>query len=211
MSDFEELDPSIENALRDVPPASASLRDAHIAAALAEVAPSSRKIPRRLRIIGSAAAAAVLVLGGFAVFGQNSSDNQQFSGGDTTVPPKASANCAEEFSGLWSEVGDSTEIIHNNQRYALMFRDDNIDVYRATPPCSSVGTLGYREALVARDNESRLANQSSVCSYTTEPIARFTDSANGDTYSFVLVHTDSGLSLHFEDRCNTPIATLALP
>ena len=82
-----------------------------------------------------------------------------------------------------------------------------------------VGQLHYellipsfdREALAARDTETSQSGGTSVCSYTTEPIARFADSASGDSYNLVLVQTDSGLSMHFEDRCDSPIASLDLP
>ena len=66
MSDNEELDPALAKALRDIPPAGAALRDAHIAAALAEMNPSVRRAPGRLRILTGVAAAAVVALGGAA-------------------------------------------------------------------------------------------------------------------------------------------------
>lgn len=69
----------------------------------------------------------------------------------------------------------------------------------------------YEGALLSRNNESSQPSGTSVCSYATEPIARFTDGARGDYYNLVLVQTETGLSLHFEDRCDTPIATLTLP
>lgn len=212
MSDNEEFDPAVFQALRDVPPASGSLRDAHIAAALAEMAPSSRTAPGRLRVLGSVAAAAVIALGGFSVLRQNSSDDPGLSGANSTLPPKASATCASDFAELLSEVSDSKEITHNGIRFALMLRDDAIDVYLATPPCSAVGTMDYRQPQVDRDYESPGSVDTAICKLPAESIVRqFTDSANGDAYSFVLIHSDNGLSLYFADRCDTPIATLDLP
>ena len=66
--------------------------------------------------------------------------------------------------------------------------------------------------MVERDKEeSGASTQQAVCSYTSEPIAHFDDRANGDTYSFVLVQTATGVSLHFEDRCNEPLGSLSVP
>jgi len=212
VSDFEELDPAIHDQLRNVPPASSSLRDAHIAAALGEMSPSVRRAPGRLRILTGVAAAAVVALGGAAFVAQQVDVSRPaLNGAVTTLPPKTGADCAEAFAGLWGEVGDSKEITHNKQRFALMFRDAAIDAYQATPPCSAVGTMSYWDAMKQRDNESSVPDKTSVCSYATEPVARFTDAAQGDTYVLVLVQTETGLSLHFEDRCDTPIATLDLP
>ncbi len=210
MSDFEELDPSIHNALRDVPPASASVRDAHIAAALGEMAPSSRRAPGRLRILGSVAAATVLAVAGLSVFRQNAADNNQVSV-NSTLPPKTGTNCAAELAELREEARDSKEFSHLNAMYVAMVGKDNVEVHQGTSPCSKVGALDYREASIARDNEMSSSGGTSVCSDTTKPVLRFTDSANGEEYSFVLLHTDRGLALYFEDRCDSPIATLDLP
>lgn len=212
MSDFEELDPAIHDQLRNVPPASSSVRDAHIAAALGEMSPAVRRTPGRLRILTGVAAAAVVALGGAAFIAQqDDASRPDLNGTVTTLPPKTGADCSQEFSGLWGEVGDSKVITHNNQSYVLMFRDDAIDVYLGIPPCTSVGTLLYWDALLNRDRETFVPNNTAVCSYATEPVARFTDAARGDYYNLVLVQTETGLSLHFEDRCDTPIASLELP
>jgi hypothetical protein len=210
MSDFEELDPSIHNALRDVPPASASLRDAHIAAALGEMAPSSRRAPGRLRILGSVAAASVLAVAGLSVFRQNAADNNQISV-NSTLPPKTGANCTAELAELRDAARDSKEFSHLNETYVVMVGKDNIEVYRGTAPCSNVGALDYRGASVARDNEMSPSGGTSVCSDGIEPIASFTDTAAGEPYGLVLLHTDRGLALYFKDRCDSPIATLDLP
>ena len=212
MSDFEELDPAIHDQLRNLPPASSSLRDAHIAAALGEMSPSARRAPGRLRILTGIAAAAVVALGGAAFMAQRDDVSRPaLNGAVTTLPPKTGADCSEAFAGLWGEVGDSKSITHNNQRFAVMFRDSDFDVYYANPPCSLVGTMSYWDAMKKRDNETVVPDKTSVCSFATEPLARFTDSAWEDGYNLVLVQTETGLSVYFEDRCDTPIATLDLP
>lgn len=212
MSENDDLDPALVRRLRDVPPASESLRDAHIAAALAEMAPGRRSSIRGIRVLSGVAAAVVLAVGGVAIARQQRDSSRGTLNGvvETTIP-KGGADCADEFSDLWGEVGASKEIARNGKAYAVMFRDDNIDIYQATEPCNLVGTMEYREALVARDNKSLSPPTTAFCSYTTEPVRQFSDSARGDDYRLVLIETDNGLSLHFEDRCNDPIATIDLP
>lgn len=211
MSD-EELDPAILRALRDVAPAPDSVRDAHIAAALSAMAPVRGSSHRRTRVLGGIAAAFMLAVGGVALANrQPERDRGPLTGTTASMPPKGSDDCSDDFSGLWGDVGDSEEVRHNDKQYVVMFRDDNIDVYEATEPCSLIGTMGYGEQLVARDNEGLPPDLSVVCSYATEPVSRFNDRANGDPYGLVLVQTDEGLSLHFEDKCDDPIVTLALP
>lgn len=212
MNENEDLDPTLLRHLREVPPASASVRDAHIAAALAEMAPSRRTGANRSRILGGVAAAVVLAVGGVAVvIQQRDSRGGVLKSTAVITVPKGGGDCSQEFSGLWGDVGDSRVIKHNNTEYAVMFRDDNIDVYEATEPCSRIGTMGYWDQLVARDNEGSPAGSSAVCSYATEPVRRFNDRARADSYGLVLVQTDEGLSLHFEDKCDVSIVTLALP
>ena len=210
MSDFEELDPSIHNALRDVPPASASLRDAHIAAALGEIAPSSRRAPGRLRILGSVAAATVLAVAGLSVVRQNAADNNQVSV-NSTLPPKTGANeCNWSYGG--GDVAETKKFINNNSEYLLYRRDDVIDVYLYAPPCSMIGSLEFFGAQQKRDQEVPGSVDSTECKFAAESIiSQFTDSANGDQYSFVLVNGEGVLDLYFADRCDSPIATLDLP
>lgn len=212
MSDNEDLDSEILRALQDLPPASESTRDAHIAAALSEMDSFSRRSPGRLRIIGAVAAAAVLALGSLSFLQQDTPEGQMSSAVDSTIPVKGSADCASEFAELWTKAGVSKETTHNGTRFALMFRDDAIDVHLATPPCSAIGTMDYRQPQVDRNNELPSSVDAAKCKLPAESIVRqFTDSANGDAYSFVLIHSNNGLSLYFADRCDTPIATLDLP
>ena len=210
MSDNEELDPALVNALRDIPPAGAALRDAHIAAALAAMAPPRRSATHRMRILTGVAAAAVVALGGAAfVAQQDDASRPTLSGAVTTLPPKTGAGCPPGYLGA---VGDVKYVTHNGKEFELWFEDFGIiDVNYNEPPCTNFGTVNYWQAMVDRDLETSVPDSTVVCSYATEPIARFTSSTNKGEYKLVLVHTESGLSLHFEDRCDTPIATLALP
>lgn len=210
MSDFEELDPAIHDQLRNVPPASSSVRDTHIAAALGEMSPAVRRTPGRLRILTGVAAAAVVALSGVAFIAQQDDDPRPAFGGPvTTLPPKTGADCAPSYLGA---VGDVKYLTHNGTEFELWFQDFGIiDVIYNEQPCTNYGTINYWRAMVDRDLETSVLNNTAVCSYATEPIARFTDSARGNKYNLVLVQTEIGLSLHFEDRCNTPIATLDLP
>jgi hypothetical protein len=76
-----------------------------------------------------------------------------------------------------------------------------------------IGTISYSEALVARAQETDAPNDFTECSYASDPLVRFSDtpSEGGDTYSFVLVETEDGVSLYFEDRCNEPLGSIDLP
>lgn len=210
MSDFEELDPAIHDQLRNVPPASSSLRDAQIAAALGEMSPAVRRAPGRLRILTGVAAAAVVALGGAAfVAQQDDVSRPALNGAVTTLPPKTGADCAPSYLGA---VGDVKYLTHNGTEFELWFQDFGIiDVIYNEPPCTNYGTINYWRAMVDRDLETSVPDKTSVCSDATEPISRFTDSRYKGEYKFILVQTETGLSLYFEDRCDTPIATLELP
>ena len=210
MSDFEELDPAIHDQLRNVPPASSSVRDAHIAAALGEMSPAVRRTPGRLRILTGVAAAAVVALGGAAFIAQqDDASRPDLNGTVTTLPPKTGADCAPSYLGA---VGDVKYLTHNGTEFELWFQDFGIiDVIYNEQPCTNYGTINYWRAMVDRDLETSVPNNTAVCSYATEPIARFTDSRYKGEYKFVLVQTATGLSLYFEDRCDTPIASLELP
>lgn len=210
MSDFEELDPAIHDQLRNVPPASSSLRDAHIAAALGEMSPAVRRTPGRLRILTGVAAAAVVALAGAAfVAQQDDVSRPALNSALTTLPPKTGADCAPSYLGA---VGDVKYLTHNGTEFELWFQDFGIiDVIYNEPPCTNYGTISYWQAMIDRDLETSVPNNTAVCSYATEPIARFTDSRYKGEYKFILVQTETGISLYFEDRCDTPIAALDLP
>ena len=208
MSDNEELDPALAKALRDIPPAGAALRDAHIAAALAEMNPSVRRTPGRLRILTGVAAAAVVALGGAAfVAQQDDVSRPALNGVVTTLPPKTGASCADTFSEVSSESEHSESITHQDTEYALFFRDGAVDVYLATPPCTSVGTLDYTNSLLARTNEATSPTEQSCNSQ--DVVHQFNDADNN--YSLVVLHTENGISVRFADRCDVDLVTLALP
>lgn len=207
MSENEELDPALAKALRDIPPAGAALRDAHIAAALAEMNPSVRRTPGRLRILTGVAAAAVLALGGLSFANRDGNSPGMADGTETTRPPKAGASCADTFSEVSSESEHSESITHQDKEYALFFRDGAVDVYRATPPCTSVGTLDYTNSLLARTNEATSPTEQSCNSQ--DVVHQFNDADNN--YSLVVLHTENGISVRFADRCDVDLVTLALP
>lgn len=209
MSDFEDLDPELEQRLRDVPPATSSVRDTHIAAALAEASQARTAPPKRMRILSVAAAAVVMAGVGLTFANRDNSTPPMTVGSSTSVPPKTGANCAPSYLGA---VGDVKYLTHNGTEFELWFQEFGIiDVIYNEPPCTKYGTINYWRAMVDRDLETSVPGKTSVCSYATEPIARFTDYRYKGEYKFILVQTDLGLSLHFEDRCDTPIATLMLP
>jgi hypothetical protein len=211
MSENDDLDPALLRHLRDVPPASASMRDAHISAALAEMAPSRSAALRRTRILGGVAAAMVLTLGGVAISRQQrESGRRPLNGVTTTTMPKGGGDCAEESSGIQGDAADSKEFTFNGDTYVLVFRDDAVDVFQAVEECL-VGTLSYRDAMLERDKESSLPHPTHKCGYLTEPVARFSDAAGGDPYNLVLVQTDDGLSVEFDDICDVSIDAITLP
>lgn len=211
MSEDSELNPEIEALLRDVPVADPSLREQHIAAALAEMAPASPS-SGRLRFLAAAAAVIVLLGGGIAV-AKNSGDTPPAIAADTTATsvPKASGDCGEEFSGLWGDSVPRGEFSWAETDYWAIGHNGGLSVYLAMQPCTKVGDIAYWNAMDARDKDSSSSDGTAVCSYATEPISRFEDRANGMTYTFALVKTDNGVSLFFEDRCNEPLGSITLP
>lgn len=212
MSENEDLDPALLRHLRDVPPASDAVREAHISAALDEISPSRTSSGRRTRVLGGVAAAVMLTLGGVTIAQrQNENERGPLTGTVTTTVPKGGADCKEELPDAGKDTTERQETEHNGTRYALLFRDDAIDVYRAVEPCDLVGTLSYGDAMVERDKESSLPNPTHRCSYSTELVARFKDAADGDPYDLVVVQTDDGLSVEFDDDCVSSIDTISLP
>lgn len=210
MSDDNELTPEIEAALRDIPAADPALRDQHIAAALGEIAPAATMKRRNL----FAAAAAVLVLAGagFAVSQNSDGDTPAVAAPDTTVTsvPKASGDCAAEFSGLWGDSAGRGQFSWAETDYTVIGHNGGLSVYLAMEPCTAVGDISYWEAMDERDKDTSISGEA-VCSFSTEPISRFEDRANGNAYKLALVKTDTGVSLFFEDRCNEPLGSIALP
>lgn len=208
MSDDNELNPEIEALLRDVPIADPSLREQHIAAALAEM-----KTPvastGRLRFLAAAAAVVVLIGGGITV-AKNSGNTPPAIAADTTVTsvPKASGDCGDEFSGLWGDSAGRGEFTWAEADYTAIGHQGGLSVYLAMEPCTTMGEISYWDAMVQRDKEE-VKLPAVAC--TQEPISHFIDNSGGEKYKLALVRTDNGVSLFFEDRCNEPLGSLTLP
>ena len=114
----DELDPEVLAALRDVAPASDSLRNQHIAAALAESSPVSFR--SRVKWFSAAAAVIVLIVGGNALYAalSPSSDTPTVAAAPnnsvTSVPVKGSA-CGAGLTdytivGTYSSAGSVREV-----------------------------------------------------------------------------------------------------
>ena len=114
----DELDPEVLAALRDVAPASDSLRNQHIAAALAESSPVSSR--SRVKWLSAAAAVIVLIVGGNALYAalSPSSDTPTVAAAPnnsvTSVPVKGSA-CGAGLTdytivGTYSSAGSMREV-----------------------------------------------------------------------------------------------------
>jgi len=117
----DELDPLVLAALRDVVPASDSLREQHIAAALGEISPASSR--SRAKWLSAAAAIIVLLVGGNALYASLSpstdSNVTPRNGGVTTVPVKGSA-CGADLAdytivGTYSSAGSVREVWSSQQ------------------------------------------------------------------------------------------------
>jgi hypothetical protein len=117
-----ELDPEVLAALRDVAPASDSLREQHIANALAEMSPAEAR-SRFTRLSAAAAAAVVLLVGVTAIvrLGATSTDSNVTSRNSkiTTVPVKGSVCGADladyTFVGAYSTAGSVREVWSSKQ------------------------------------------------------------------------------------------------
>ena len=124
----DELDPEVLAALRDVAPASDSLRNQHIAAALAESSPVSFR--SRVKWFSAAAAVIVLIVGGNALYAalSPSSDTPTVAAAPnnsvTTVPVKGSACGAEladyTFVGTYSTAGSVREVWSSTQNLVVV-------------------------------------------------------------------------------------------
>jgi hypothetical protein len=127
----DELDPEVVAALRNVAPASDSLRNQHIAAALAESSPASSH--SRVKWVRAAAAVIVLLVGGNALYAalSPSSDTPTVAAAPnnsvTTVPVKGSvcgANLADyTFVGTYSSAGSVREVWSSAQNLVIVNPD----------------------------------------------------------------------------------------
>jgi hypothetical protein len=207
MSDDNELTPEIEAALRDIPAADPALRDQHIAAALGELAPSVTTKRRNL----FAAAAAVLVLAGAGfAFSQNSDGNSPaIASPDTTISsvPKASGECPHT-GGFWGDVGRVEGFTFQDTAYELVLRNGTVEVLLGTQPCTRVDEIVYFEEMRRRDNQEELPSKATC---EQKPLVQFADNEGESEYRLALLETSDGVSLFFEDRCNEPLGSIALP
>ena len=122
----DELDPQVLSALRNVTPASNSLREQHMAAALSEIT-ASRKTPRSAWL-SAAAAVVVLLAGATAILrlGATSTDSSVTprNGAITTVPVKGSA-CGVSLTGYtivgtYSSAGSVREVWSSQQDLVVL-------------------------------------------------------------------------------------------
>lgn len=212
MSDDNELDPRIEASLRRLPEADPAVRDRHIAAALGEIM-TPNKSSGRLRFLSVAAAVVFLMAGGIAI-SKNSTDTPPAISADTTATstPKALGEC-QRPGGYWDDEGGIHYFTLRAAPFELLQFDDFVDLYFGSEPCTRVGTIIYGEALAARAKKTDVPNNLTECIFASAPLVRFSDepSGGGETYSFVLVATEDAVSLFFEDRCNEPIGSIAVP
>ena len=140
----DELDPEVLAALRDVAPASDSLRNQHIAAALAESSPVSSR--SRVKWLSAAAAVIVLIVGGNALYAalSPSSDTPTVAAAPnnsvTTVPVKGSACGAEladyTFVGTYSTAGSVREVWSSTQNLVVVDQTS----------CAQLGTITHPAA-----------------------------------------------------------------
>jgi hypothetical protein len=207
MSDDNELTPEIEAALRDIPAANPTLRDQHIAAALGEIAPAATM--KRRNLFAAAAALLVLAGAGFAVSQNSDGDTPAVAAPDTTITsvPKASGEC-QKSGGFWGDVGGIDYFTLRGATFELVHRDDLVDLYFGSEPCTKLGTIGYYEAMRRRDNQEELPSEATC---KQKPLIQFSDNAGGPEYRLALFETADGVSLFFEDRCNEPLGSIALP
>ena len=117
----DELDPEVLAALRNVAPASDSLRDQHIAVAIGEISTTSSR--SRVKWLSAAAAVIVLLVGGNALYASLSSSTDSNvtpqTGAVTTVPVKGSA-CGASLTGYtivgtYSSDGSVREVWSSKQ------------------------------------------------------------------------------------------------
>lgn len=213
MSENDDLDPAVLRHLRDVPPASESMRDAHIAAALAEMAPARRSGIHRTRILGGVAAAMMLAVGGVAIANQQQERNRgPLNGTATTTIAKGGTDCAEEFSGLWGDSRWLADFTHNGSSYAVIQRNGAVSVFMNQEPCSEKGVVEYWSAMDALDKSTDgTAGDSESCEASFDSVVEYNDRANGGPHRLVVGKTTDGIDLRFADRCRTSLGSISLP
>ncbi len=138
----DELDPLVLAALGDVVPASDSLREQHIAAALAEISPAEAR--SRFTRLSAAAAVVVLLVGATAIvrLGATSTDSNVTPRNSevTTVPVKGSA-CGADLAdytivGTYSSAGSVREVWSSKQDLVVVDQTS----------CAQLGTITHPDA-----------------------------------------------------------------
>jgi hypothetical protein len=139
----DDLDPEVVAALRDIAPASDSLRNQHIAAALGEISPASSR--SRAKWLSAAAAIIVLLVGGNALYASLSpstdSNVTPRNGGVTTVPVKGSA-CGVSLTGYtivgtYSSAGSVREVWSSKQDLVVLDQTS----------CAPLGTFTHPDVI----------------------------------------------------------------
>ena len=141
----DELDPEVLAALRDVAPVSDSLREQHIASALAEMSPAEAR--SRFTRLSAAAAVVVLLVGATAIvrLGATSTDSDVAPRNSliTTVPPKGS-KCGAELAD-YTFVG--TYSLADSVREVWSSKQDLVVVDQTS--CTQLGTFTHPAAVAS--------------------------------------------------------------
>ena len=141
----DELDPEVLAALRDVAPVSDSLRDQHIASALAEISPAGAR--SRFTRLSVAAAVVVLLVGATAIvrLGATSTDSNVAPRNSmiTSVPVKGSTCGAEladyTFVGTYSLADSVREVWSSKQDLVVVDQTS----------CTQLGTFTHPAAVAS--------------------------------------------------------------
>ena len=139
----DDLDPEVVAALRNVAPASDSLREQHITAALAEISPAEAR--SRFTRLSAAAAVVVLLVGATAIvrLDATSTDSNVTPRNDTitTVPVKGSA-CGADLTdytivGAYSSAGSVREVWSSKQDLVVVDQTS----------CALLGTFAHPDVV----------------------------------------------------------------
>jgi len=191
----DELDPEVVAALRNVAPASDSLRNQHIAAALGEISPAASR--SRVKWVSAAAAVIVLLIGGNALYASLSpstdSNVTPQTGAVTTVPVKGST-CGASLTGYiivgtYSSDGSVREVWSSKQDLVVVDQTS----------CAQLGTFAHPD-VVASDKVCTLD-----LSAENQAVGAYSDAGT----TLTLVATPSELQIH--DGSCAVIASYPLP
>ena len=191
----DDLDPEVVAALRDIAPASDSLRNQHIAAALGEISPAASR--SRVKWLGAAAAVIVLLVSGNALYASLSpstdSNVTPQTGAVTTVPVKGST-CGASLTGYiivgtYSSDGSVREVWSSKQDLVVVDQTS----------CAQLGTFAHPD-VVASDKVCTLD-----LSAENQAVGAYSDAGT----TLTLVATPSELQIH--DGSCAVIASYPLP